>query len=121
MRRSISLLLSFIFVFSLVSCTTESDLYGAWYVDSGDTRNAIQFSENDNGDNVFIWVVYNIEKDTIETNDAGKYHIYGNTITLEYNSDIDPVTLDFDLSDNKLTLSSETARLVLEKYVIENE
>lgn len=109
------------FGFFLVSCTTESDLYGAWFVDSGDTRNAIQFSENDNGDDIFIWVVYNLENDSIESNDAGKYHIYGNTITLEYNGDIDPVTLEFELSDNKLTLSSETASLVLEKYVIENQ
>ena len=66
-------------------------------------------------------MVYNIEKDSIESNDAGKYHIYGNTITLEYTGDIDPVTLDFELVDNKLTLYSETARLVLEKYELENQ
>ena len=121
MRKVLSVLVCFVLIFVLSSCTKESDLYGAWYVDSGDIRNAIQFSENDNGDNIFIWVVYNLEKDSIESNDSGKYHIYGNSITLEYNGDIDPITLDFELVDNKLTLSSETARLILEKYELENQ
>ncbi len=121
MKRAVSLVICLILCFSLFSCTKASDLYGAWYTDYNGIRNAIQFSENDNGDDIFIWVVYNIKSDTIESNDAGKYHIYGDTITLEYNSDIDPVTLDFELSDNTLVLSSDTARLVLEKNVIEDQ
>ena len=119
MKKILLLIITVALCVLLLSCTAPSELYGAWYVDYLGTRNAIQFSENADGDDVFIWAVYNIEEDSIESNSSGYYYIDGDTITFEYSQDADPLILSFELEGNSLTLSSDTATLKLEKFELE--
>ena len=66
MKRTVALILLLAFSVNLASCTAAKDLYGVWYNDTSGVRNAIQFSENKEGKNVFVWAVYNIDDDSIE-------------------------------------------------------
>lgn len=104
---------------SLIACTVPSDIYGAWYVDEGNTRNAIQFSENAEGKDVFIWAVYNLEEDVVESNHKGYYKISGDTIIFEYGDDTSNLELSFDLEGDKLTLYNDSAEMVLTKFELE--
>lgn len=119
MKRSVSLLLSLVFFVLLCSCTSPKDLHGAWYSDSQGVRNAIQFSENIEGKNGFIWAVYNIEEDSIESNNTGFYYISGDKIIFDSGTDSEPMELTFELNGDTLTLSSDTATLTLTRYLIE--
>ncbi len=98
---------------------SESELYGVWYVDQDGERNAIQFSKNDNGKNVFIWAVYDIENDEIISTSKGFYYISGDDIKLDYfDSDIE-LDLKFALDGDKLTLSNEYATFTVTKFVLD--
>ena len=119
MKKLFLLLITIIISFSLFSCTSPEDLYGTWYVDDNGTRNIIQFSEDDNGKNVFIWAVYDIEQDSIVNNSTGSFKISGDSIKFEFLQGSDPLTLQVSLKEDTLTLSSDTAIMKMEKYVLE--
>lgn len=121
MKRAVSLSLILFILISLSACTSPKDLHGAWYSDSQGVRNAIQFSENIEGKNGFIWAVYNIEEDSIESNNTGFYYISGDKIIFDSGTDSEPVELTFKLDGDTLTLSSDTATLTLKRYVLEGE
>ena len=121
MKRCFSVLFAlFLVVFTVSSCKSEySEFDGAWYYDEGGQRDAIQFSTNDAGKEVFIWAKYDIENDTVLSISKGYFTISNSTITLDFiTSDID-LTLNYTFDGDKLTLSSETASLVLTKKVID--
>ena len=121
MKRCFSVLFAlFLVVFTVSSCKSEySEFYGAWYYDEGGQRDAIQFSTNDAGKEVFIWAKYDIENDTVLSISKGYFTISNSTISLDFiTSDID-LTLNYTFDGDKLTLSSETASLVLTKKVID--
>ena len=66
-----------------------------------------------------IWAKYDIENDTVLSISKGYFTISNSTITLDFiTSDID-LTLNYTFDGDKLTLSSETASLVLTKKVID--
>ena len=121
MKRILSLVLSLVLLTSgLCACkASHSELYGAWYRDVNGQRDAIQLSVNDDGKEVFIWAIYDIENDSVTSVSKGYFHISGNTITLDYlTSDVD-LTLTYILEGDKLTLSSDTASIVLTKFVLD--
>ena len=118
-KRIVAAVVALLFCIPLISCTSPSDIYGAWYVDEDGVRNAIQFSENAEGKDVFIWAVYNIEEDIVESNNKGYYKISGDQIIFEYGDDTENFQLEFVLEGDKLTIFNETARLTLTKYVLE--
>ena len=121
MKRCFSVLFAlFLVVFTVSSCKSEySEFYGARYYDEDGQRDAIQFSTNDAGKEVFIWAKYDIENDTVLSISKGYFTISNSTITLDFiTSDID-LTLNYTFDGDKLTLSSETASLVLTKKVID--
>lgn len=99
---------------------SHSELYGAWYFDENGQRDAIQFSVNDDGKNVFIWAKYDIVNDSVTSISKGYFHISENNITLDYvTSDID-LTLQYSIVEDELTLSSETGSLTLTKKVLDD-
>lgn len=120
MKKAISVLLFFACLLILASCNTPTDLYGTWYNDYNGTRNAIQFSENENGEDVFIWAVYDIENDAVETNNSGKFKISGNSIKFEFEQGIEPMKLQYSFENGVLVLTSDTAVLKLERYTLDN-
>lgn len=68
---------------------------------------------------MFIWAIYDIENDSVTSISKGYFHISGNTITLDYlTSDVD-ITLTYVLDGDKLTLSSDTASIVLSKFELD--
>jgi len=120
MRRIISLFLALASVFVLSSCSSAySKFHGAWYYDQNGQRDAIQFSVNDDGKEVFIWAKYDIENDSVTSISKGYFHIDGNSVTLDYvTSDID-LTLEYSFDGDKLILSSDTAMFTLTKNVLD--
>ena len=119
MKKISSLFLLITLAFITSSCAAPDELFGTWYNDENGTRNAIQFSENDDGENVFIWAVYDIENDAIESNNSGRFKVSGSTIEFEFEQGRDPLKLSFAIEDGSLILTSESARMKLEKYNIE--
>ena len=119
MKKVFSLFLILICTFVFFSCGVSDELYGTWYNDDNGTRNAIQLSENDNGDRVFIWAVYDINNDAIISNNSGNFKISGNTIRFEFEQGREPLILDFTIENDSLVLTSETAVMKLQKYVAE--
>ena len=119
MKRFLFAIVAVLLALSLCSCTSEKELYGAWFVDEGDVRNAIQFSETEDGRDAFIWAVYNIKEDSIESSETGEYRISGDKIIFDFGSDTTPLELTFELEGNTLKLSSETAVMTLEKFVLD--
>ena len=91
-----------------------------WYNDESGIRNAIQFSENNEGKNVFVWAVYNIDNDSIESNTTGYYRISGDTVIFDPGDDTALFELNFTLEGDTLVLYNETARMTFEKYVLED-
>ena len=107
-------------ILSVTSCQSDySGFYGAWYYDKDGQRDAIQFSANDDGKNVFIWAKYDIESDTVLSISKGYFSISDNTVILEYNNSDFSLTLDYSFVDDKLILSSETASLTLTKKTLD--
>ncbi len=100
----------------LTACTSEKDFFGVWYVDENGTRNVIQFSESADGENAFIWAVYDIENDEILSMAKGYFKTDNKQIVLTYIEDNTQLTLTYKLEKERLTLSSDTASLVLNKY-----
>ncbi len=100
----------------LTACTSEKDFFGVWYVDEGGTRNVIQFSESNDGENAFIWAVYDIENDEIVSIAKGYFKADNKQIVLTYIEDNTQLELTYKLDGEQLTLSSETASMVLSKY-----
>ncbi len=120
MLKKIIAIIFAVSILMLSSCSSShSEFYGAWYYDDNGERNAIQFSVNDNGEEVFIWATYDIENDEILSIAKGYFKISGDTITLDYvSSDID-LALNYTLVDDKLTLSTDAASMTLTRYVLE--
>ncbi len=81
----------------------------------------IQFSENAEGKNVAVWVVYDIKNDSIESNNTGYYKISFDKIIFEYGDDTERLELQFKLEGDKLTLYNESATMILEKFVLEGQ
>ena len=86
-----------------------------------DTRNAIQFSENSEGKDVFIWAVYDIENETVESNSKGYYTVSGDSIIFEYSDGTQNFELKYKLDGDELTIYSDTATMVLERFVLDSE
>ena len=118
-RISAAIVLLVFLCFFTASCTSPSELYGAWYVDEGNTRNAIQFSENVDGKDVFVWVIYDIKEDKIQSTNTGYYKISNDLLIFEFGQGADPLQLNFTLEGDKLSISSETAVMTLTKYVLD--
>ncbi len=121
MKKIASLILLFAFSVSLVSCTAPKDLYGVWYNDSQGVRNAIQFSENKEGKDVFVWAVYNIDDDSIESNTTGYYRISGDTIIFDPGEETALFELQFELEGDTLVLFNEAAKMTFEKYELKGQ
>ena len=121
MKKLIAFFTTALIFLSLVSCSASSKLYGVWYVDSMDTRNAIQFSENSEGKDVFIWAVYDIENETVESNSKGYYTVSGDSIIFEYSDGTQNFELKYKLDGDELTIYSDTATMVLERFVLDSE
>ena len=102
----------------LSSCSSaEAKLHGAWFNDTNGIRNAIQFSENKEGKNCFVWVVLDLETYEEKTTARGYYTITGSTFTLKYlDSDLE-YNLTYTLNDGVLTLKDGNTAIVLTKYV----
>ncbi len=120
MKKLVALLLLAVFSINLASCTTASEFYGVWYNDSQGVRNAIQFSENKEGKDVFVWAVYNIDDDSIESNITGYYRISGDTIIFDPGEKTSLFELQFELDGDTLVLFNETAKMTLEKYELKD-
>ena len=119
MKRILALLFLICILFVFVSCSSASEIYGAWYFDEDGIRNAIQFSENKNGDDVFAWVVYDIENDEQTSVSQGYFQAYDGSLTLDFlNSDYD-LSLSYVLDGEKLSLTYDTTTLVFTKKVLE--
>ena len=121
MKKIVSLILLFVFALNLASCTAPKDFYGVWYNDASGVRNAIQFSENKEGKDVFVWAVYNIDDDTIESSTTGYYRISGDTVIFDPGDDTSILELQFTLDGDTLVLYNETARMTFEKFVLEDQ
>jgi len=120
MKRLLCAIIIIAFCLSLSSCSSASDLYGVWYADEGGVRNAVQFSENKEGKDVFVWAAYNIKDDSIESNTTGYYKVSGDTVIFDTGDRTEIFELQYEISDDTLVLFSESARLTLEKYVLED-
>ncbi len=104
----------------LCSCSIgEEDLYGTWFCDEGTTRNVIQFSEKSNGADVYVWVVYDLYNDQIQSNNEGRYTVKDDSLCFQTMSGADLFSLDIELSDDVLTLSSDSKTMMLSKYVLD--
>lgn len=119
MKRSVLVFLTLAVTFLLLSCTTANDFYGTWYVDEGNTRNVIQFSENAAGKDVFVWIVYDIKNDSIKSNNTGYYKVSGDVLIFEGDGENNKFELAFQVEGDTLILSSESASLTLEKYTLD--
>ena len=91
-----------------------------WYNDTSGVRNAIQFSENREGKDVFVWAVYNIDDDTVESNTTGYYRISGDTVIFDPGDEASLFELQFTIEGDTLVLYNDTARMTFEKYVLED-
>ena len=100
----------------LTSCVSEKDFFGVWYVDNGNERNVIQFSESADGKNAFYWVVKDIANDETVSISKGYFKTDNRQIVLTYLDGYTELTLSFKLDGEKLTLSSDSASMVLTKY-----
>ena len=121
MKRLAAFLLLAVFSINLASCTTPSELYGVWYNDSQGVRNAIQFSENKEGKDVFVWAVYNIEDDSIESNTTGYYRISGDTIIFDPGEETALFELQFELEGETLVIYNEVAKMTFEKFELKDQ
>ena len=102
----------------LVSCSSHKELLGTWYVDENGTRNAIQLSENDKGETVFIWAIYDLTTEQTTSVNKGRFEVSGNTVTFIYSTGTTELTVDYKVENDVLTLNSETGKMVLNKYEI---
>lgn len=117
-KRGRLFLISFSIVLMLTGCSSsEKEVHGTWYVDSGDVRNIIQFYENDNTDtdNAFIWAVYDIAADERSSVETGTYAIGDGTITFSYASGI-VVTLEYTKNGDRLTLVMDGAAVEFQLF-----
>ncbi len=100
------------------SCSATKDIIGTWYVDENGTRNAIQLSKNDDGETVFIWAVYDLTTDQTTSVNKGRFTATSDTITFVYSTGATELTVNYTVEDDVLTLNSETGKMVLKRYVI---
>ena len=118
LNLTVILLLLLTAVFCLCSCSKADKLYGTWYSDNDGIRNALQFSANDSGDDVFLWVIYSIDGSSVESTMKGFYYASGKTLTLTDSSGESTLELSFELDGNTLSLSGESISLELTRYVL---
>ena len=112
------LLILFSIVVMLTSCSVSvKELYGTWYVDTGDVRNIIQFYENDAAKNAFIWAVYDIAADERTSVETGTYALKEGTITFTYSSGVS-VTLEYTKSGDMLTLVMDGAAVEFQLFAL---
>lgn len=104
---------------SFCSCSDATDLYGTWYSDSDGVRNALQFSANDSGDDVFLWVIYSIDGSTVESTMKGRYYVSGDELTMTDSSGESTLELTFEHDGDSLSLNNENISLELTRYVLE--
>ena len=82
-------------------------------------RNAIQFSENRSGEDVFAWAVKDIKSDTEESRTVGFYRVSGDSIIFDPDDGTEPYTMSFRFEDGALVLFSETTSIKFLKYTLE--
>ena len=112
------LLFLFSIVLMLTGCSASvKEMYGTWYVDTGNVRNIIQFYENDTAKNTFIWVVYDIAADERTSVETGTYAVGDRTITFTYTTGV-VVTLEYTKSGDTLTLVLDGAAMEFQLYAL---
>ncbi|GEM_PF-3130908 len=119
MKKCVFFLLSILLVFTGCSTAGVEELYGTWYNDTGDIRNAIQFYAYDTTENAFIWAVYDIAADERTSIDTGTYELSDGTITFTYASGT-AVTLDYIRDGDSLTLTMDGAAVEFRLYELED-
>lgn len=119
MKKHALFLLCILFLLAGCSTANVEELYGTWYNDTGDIRNAIQFYAYDTTENAFIWAVYDIAADERTSIDTGTYELSDGTITFTYASGT-AVTLDYIRDGDSLTLTMDGAAVEFRLYELED-